>query len=39
VLARTKPHLLAGSGEQGRTTKAVQYETVCHIRARFNDSN
>ena len=34
VLTRAKPHLLAGNGEQGGTTEAVQYETVSHIPAR-----
>jgi len=34
VLTRTKPHLLAGNGEQGGTAKAVEYETVSHITAR-----
>jgi hypothetical protein len=34
VLARTEPHLLAGNGEQGGATQAVQHETVSHIPTR-----
>ena len=34
VLARTKSNLLAGNGEQGGTTEAVQQKMVSHPRAR-----
>jgi hypothetical protein len=34
VLSRTKPHLVAGNGEQGGTTQAMQYESVSHMLAR-----
>ena len=33
VLARAEPHLLAGGGEQGGSTQAVQHERMSHIPA------
>ena len=34
MLTRTKPHLLASDGEQGKTAQAVQNEMVSHMSAR-----